>query len=910
MATNNQDIQVRIKTALDASQTETNLRKLNQLMREMISLGEEVGTTDVEAFEKLNKAVTDVEGKIGDTKDRLSTLSGEPLERVSAGAGLLGQSLSNLDFKKASIGISGMADGIKNMKLSNMKEELGGLISSFKDLGSALLTNPIFILGGILVALIANFDKLAEMGGVVGKAFKGIGQVITDIKNAVIDFSDSIGLTDIRTRQLRKQIQGLTDDQRALTEARIQGEISVDEVTNKSTAVKQYQLLGLAVDDAYSKYKKSIETLLIQFPELLDATKATTLTEAQEMIKRSKAFSKMTEEQKNSLAEYFVKREAQTIFYNKKLAEANETARLNELDAQQTTLEAQGESVDKHLKLNLIAQERASIIKKRQDKKEVDDIKQTSEEISKEEQNKWYDLYNQRLNYEIKIEELNKESYRLQEEFDNKIYIDGEDVDRENDKRRIASIKEEIKDTKKKSEDILNIMGSTYDKSVSIANDGTKLSDKLTKAQIVENAAIEKKASNERLKMIRESDLEALQLKQKNAKEDFDFQNNINELNYNQLKISYDEYLNKKKDLLKEYTEAENKRIADVYDKQIQLAGNNKNLIESLELSKKNAIVGNVMSMNKTIKGIEDDGTKHREDLLKEDDKLTKDEINLINQYTDTNIASNQVDKDIANSKLAMLDTLASKYQIHYGQKIELLQQANDAEWQINEDNRAKELSATDKTADNIARINKKYDELQIKSANDLAVAKQAAAKETVEKITQYTKYGYDVAAGMADLADAIDESKRDKDGKLALDLQKKKFERNKALQYGNAIMNTAAGIAAAIADDNWVGAAAAAVTGGLQIAKIDHTYFKPESAGSSGGSSGSGSITAPTMASAPGSPFMGQGFLGKQFNPNAPNQGYRTGSGSQQVYVLEQDITAMQSKVNVQQQRSTLSGL
>jgi hypothetical protein len=68
-------------------------------------------------------------------------------------------------------------------------------------LGKSLLTNPIFLIAGIIAAVVMNFDKLVEAGGFVGEMFGFIKRTIDSVIGGLVDFMDWIGLTDSKASE-------------------------------------------------------------------------------------------------------------------------------------------------------------------------------------------------------------------------------------------------------------------------------------------------------------------------------------------------------------------------------------------------------------------------------------------------------------------------------------------------------------------------------------------------------------------------------------------------------------------------------------------------------------------------------------------------------------------------------------
>ena len=146
--------------------------------------------------------------KIGEVKDKMDAMGesilttvGPPLERLNTSFGLIGNSLMNLDFDKANVGIKGMTSAVKDLKFKDVSEGAKGFGKTMFDLGKALLFNPLFLIGGFLVAIISNFNELAEAGGLIGDVFGFIKNAIDKVIGGLVDFMDWIGLTDSKAKE-------------------------------------------------------------------------------------------------------------------------------------------------------------------------------------------------------------------------------------------------------------------------------------------------------------------------------------------------------------------------------------------------------------------------------------------------------------------------------------------------------------------------------------------------------------------------------------------------------------------------------------------------------------------------------------------------------------------------------------
>jgi hypothetical protein len=165
--------------------------QMRQLREELAKLPE--GTAEFNKVQRELGALTD---KVGDLSRSVNTLAGDPLERLNNSFGMIGSSILSLDFGAAQTGLQGVTSAIKDFKFGDLSKAAKGFGSTMMDLGKALLTNPIFLIGGIIAAVVMNFDKLVEAGGFVGEMFGFIKKTIDNVIGGLVDFMDWIGLTD------------------------------------------------------------------------------------------------------------------------------------------------------------------------------------------------------------------------------------------------------------------------------------------------------------------------------------------------------------------------------------------------------------------------------------------------------------------------------------------------------------------------------------------------------------------------------------------------------------------------------------------------------------------------------------------------------------------------------------------
>jgi hypothetical protein len=129
-----------------------------------------------DAFKKASARAAELKDNIGDLSAEINANAGNAFEGLSNNVGLFGTRLMSLDLKGAGQALKGMGQNVSKIDFKTLKDEVGGLISGFASLGKAILANPILLLVGAIVAIIANFDDLIKLFPSVEKGLTGINE--------------------------------------------------------------------------------------------------------------------------------------------------------------------------------------------------------------------------------------------------------------------------------------------------------------------------------------------------------------------------------------------------------------------------------------------------------------------------------------------------------------------------------------------------------------------------------------------------------------------------------------------------------------------------------------------------------------------------------------------------------------
>ena len=110
------DISLKIDAVVDSAEAAKSLGQLRKTLIEIQSIQGEIGDGSSAEFAKLQAAadatsarMASVRDSVGDISDRIRTLEGSKVERLSGSFGLLKEGIMNLDFDKVKIGINGFS---------------------------------------------------------------------------------------------------------------------------------------------------------------------------------------------------------------------------------------------------------------------------------------------------------------------------------------------------------------------------------------------------------------------------------------------------------------------------------------------------------------------------------------------------------------------------------------------------------------------------------------------------------------------------------------------------------------------------------------------------------------------------------------------------------------------------------
>lgn len=124
---------IELNTKINTANSAQTIGELNKALKTLISSQAQF-TSGTEDYKKLQKAINETEGKIGDLKDGFVTLRGSGVERLTASFSLLKEGLTTGDTDKAKIAFKGLGSAISAIPILLVIEGFKLLVDNFQDI--------------------------------------------------------------------------------------------------------------------------------------------------------------------------------------------------------------------------------------------------------------------------------------------------------------------------------------------------------------------------------------------------------------------------------------------------------------------------------------------------------------------------------------------------------------------------------------------------------------------------------------------------------------------------------------------------------------------------------------------------------------------------------------------------------
>lgn len=125
-----------------------------------------------EKFNELSQKMGELKDRMNDAAEAVKGNTGPAIEGMSNTFGIMGEQLSNLDFEGLTQSIQTFSANLGRVDIkamgASLKAMLAAGVQGFKILGNVIKQNPIFILVGVIIAIIAYWEELSDL--VTGKS--------------------------------------------------------------------------------------------------------------------------------------------------------------------------------------------------------------------------------------------------------------------------------------------------------------------------------------------------------------------------------------------------------------------------------------------------------------------------------------------------------------------------------------------------------------------------------------------------------------------------------------------------------------------------------------------------------------------------------------------------------------------
>jgi len=260
------------------------LKGISQIRSELKALkGELANATDPTQMAELASKAGLLSDRLKDANEKVAIFaSGSPFEQTNNALGLMTSQLMSLDFEGASESAKSFAvaaKGINGEQIATQLKGLGGVVGNlgkgFMSLGSTLLTNPIFLIAGVVTAIIVAIGALLNKFGLlkpilnaVSSAFKFLMDIINGVVDSIKDFLDWLGLTSFAAEEAaQKQVDALEkvdkkrEEQIAGVTKQYDLQIRLTQIDGKNTTDIERKKQEAILSTAKTRYQSTLEQI-------------------------------------------------------------------------------------------------------------------------------------------------------------------------------------------------------------------------------------------------------------------------------------------------------------------------------------------------------------------------------------------------------------------------------------------------------------------------------------------------------------------------------------------------------------------------------------------------------------------------------------------------------------------------
>lgn len=253
------------------------IQGIAQMKAELRELkGSIANATDPAQMTALAQKAGELTDRIKDANEAVKVFAtGSKFEQVSNGLGGIKDSLMSLDFAEAAeksktfataLGMVNKADIAKS--IMGIVSTIGTLSKAFIKLGITILTNPVFQIVAVVVAIIAVIALVLKSFGVLDDVIKALMAPINALIQGFKDLTDWIGLTTYaaeenaaKTVAANEKVTASSNERTARLTADLGREIAEAKAAGKDTTKLEEELSNVKIKEANNRKKTAKEAL-------------------------------------------------------------------------------------------------------------------------------------------------------------------------------------------------------------------------------------------------------------------------------------------------------------------------------------------------------------------------------------------------------------------------------------------------------------------------------------------------------------------------------------------------------------------------------------------------------------------------------------------------------------------------
>ncbi len=493
--------------------------------------GQLADATDPEQIQKLSERAGELSDKLKDANDQVKVFSsGSKFEQVSNGIGGIKDSLMSLDFAEAGQKAKAFTQNLKSLNpadfaaqfkgfgtvIMSVASTVGILTKQFIAMGISLLTNPIFLLVAVIVAIVAAVLLLLHKLGILEKIFDAIMVPIKAVIQAFKDLTDWLGLTSYAAEENAEKMIAANEKVVESSKRRSDSLTASYDFEIKMAKLRGQETLDLEIKKSKGIEKESLRRVAsgtkalfaeLKLGEDADKKKISELTK--QIEEEKKLIEAGQRDRKYLVAEDYYKKREEAKKEAEASAKETEEAAKKQADANKKAAEAAKKyAADRLATQRTIKDIELSLIKD-DNKREIDTINEkykrlqddliTNLNITDNERKRLQALYKEQLKVEldkqaqVEIDAEKEKQKKLLDEYNAGLIKKAEQQDKQ--WLRLQELTSSQIDYEKLQ------LQLKYDQEIAAAEGNAELQTILTTKLQTDLNAIDKKASEERIKI-------------------------------------------------------------------------------------------------------------------------------------------------------------------------------------------------------------------------------------------------------------------------------------------------------------------------------------------------------------------------------------------------------------------------